>query len=372
MTRAPGARPSARRAHARNPCHDAPMNHSGGRFRGGHARPGDSRTKPIVDSTSARRPAPSTRATTTPATTAAPPIWTRARLIELGLTRSDFTLLLDRGLIVRGKRGEYSLKVTELRLRMELVLVRSPDAVFSHRIAAFAHNLKKREPTDLDVIVPRSRKSPRGAKGHPRDHVQRTTIGGLPFTTLAQTLLDLLDVWSPRAVAETIDNRFPTMDSRTGVLAEARNLPARHANRLFPLLEWAPENRRSKVEGHLARAIQMCGWTVQLNVAIGPYMWDIYVVEANLVVEFDSVKFHADEEVFRVDRARQNNLVRRDVKILRYTDYDVDNRFGEIIDEICDEIGHALGQPRTRSRWDEKHCRDIYFNLEVENGWEYR
>ncbi|MFC3850486.1 DUF559 domain-containing protein [Corynebacterium hansenii] len=327
------------------------MDHSGGRSRGGDARPGDSSGARSVE----------------PPTT-----WTRGQLTELGLTRGDFTVALDRGWLVREGRGRYRVVVGKLRLRMELVLVRSPNAVFSHRTAAFAHGLKKREPAELEVIVPRTRSSPRGAKGHPRGRVQWAPVAGLPFTTVAQTLADLLDVWPARAVAETIDARFPTMDSRAAVLADARRLPARHANRVLPLLAWAPENRRSKIEGQLARAVQMRGWTVRLNVTIGPYMWDIYIVEANLVVEFDSVRFHTDEEVFRVDRARQNNLVRRDVTILRYTDYDLEHRFEHVVDEICDEAAHALGAPRSPSRWDAKHCRDIYFNLEVENGWRYR
>ncbi|MFD5869418.1 DUF559 domain-containing protein [Corynebacterium sp. NPDC060344] len=342
------------------------MNHSGERFRGGNSGAGHKHAR--------NEHASHNQTTSPPAQTAPKPprIWTRQELLALGLTRTDFAVLLDRGRLIRETRGCYVLTIPEIRLRMELVLVRSPEAVFSHRIAAYAHGLKKTEPQQLDVIVPRSRKSPRGAKGHPRDRVQQTTIAGLPFTTPAQTLVDLLDIWTPRAVAETIDTRYPTMDSRIGVIADARALPARHANRLLPLLEWAPENRRSKVEGQLARAIQMRGWTVHLNVRIGPYVWDIYIVEANLVVEFDSLMYHANEEVFRVDRARQNNLVRRDVKVLRYTDYDVDNRFNEIIAEICDEVGHALGHPRTESRWDRGHCRDIYFNLEVENDWRYR
>ena len=318
------------------------MNHSGGRFHG-DARPG--------------RP---------------PHVRTRAQLREIGLTRTDITASLDRGWLVREKHGTYALTVTELRLRMELVLVRSPEAVFSHRTAAHAHRLKARLPDELEVIVPRSRRSPRGARGHSRRHVQAVVIDGIAFTTVAQTLSDLLDIWPHRAVAETIDDHFPTMSSRSAVLADARRLPARQANRLLALLEWAPENRRSKIEGHLARALQMRGLTVRLNVRIRPYVWDIYIVEANLVVEFDSMKFHANEDVFRVDRARQNNLVRRDVRILRYADYDLAHRFRDVVDEICDEVAHALGSPRTASRWDTTHCRDIYLNLERESDWRPR
>lgn len=327
------------------------MNHSGGRFHGDDAR----------------RTPPETR--------------TRSQLIELGLTRSELSTALERGWLARTKRGIYALQVTELRLRLEVVLLRSPDAVFSHRTAAFAHGLKKREPAKLEVIVPRSRRSPRGAHGRSRREARRMTIAGVPFTPLAATIADLLDVWPERAVAESVDARFPTLDSRTAVLAEARELPGRQAKRVLPLLEWAPENMFSKVEGRLARALQMRGWTVRLNSSIGPYLWDIFIVEANLVVEFDSLKFHTDEQTFRVDRARQNNLVRRDVRILRYTDYDIDHRFDEVIAEIHDEARHLRDAPRTPrpsrtprspSRWDERHCLDLYLHLDVESDWRRR
>lgn len=281
-------------------------------------------------------------------------------------------MALERGWLVREQRGRYALQVTELRLRLELVLRRSPDAVFSHRTAAFAHGLKKREPARLEVIVPRSRRSPRGARGHSRRLVRRMLIAGVPFTPPAATLADLLDVWPERAVAESIDARFPTMDSRTAVIAEAHSLPPHQSKRVLPLLKWAPENKFSRTEGRLARALQMRGWTVRLNTRIGPYLWDILIVEANLVVEFDSLKFHADEEAFRVDRARQNNLMRRDVPILRYTDYDIDHRFDEVIAEIHDEATHILGSPRTSTRWDERHCLDLYLNLDSESDWRRR
>lgn len=299
-------------------------------------------------------------------TTHAPTLRTRAQLSDIGLTRTDFTLALERGWLTRRRRGIYELARTELHLRMLLVLARSPDAVFSHRTAAHVHGLRKGEPAVLDVIVPRHRASPRGAVGHPRRHAQRTTVAGLPVTTVAATLADLLDVWTARAVAETIDRCFPTHESRRRVLADARALPPKQARRLVPLLEWAPTNMRSRREAQLARALQMRGWKVLLNVRIGPYLWDVYIVEARLVVEFDSVLYHSDPEAFRQDLARQNNLLRRDVGLLRYTDFDVDHRFDAIIDEVCDEAAHRLGRPRTLSQWDRRHCRDIYYELEAD------
>ena len=84
-------------------------------------------------------------------------------------------------------------------------------------------------------------------------------------------------------------------------------------------------------------------------------------VAARLVIEFDSKKFHMDEDVFREDRARQNNVVRRGFAILRYTDDDLWLRFDEVITEISRTIDQLLGGPRVEGEWDVRRCRDLYF-----------
>lgn len=109
---------------------------------------------------------------------------------------------------------------------------------------------------------------------------------------------------------------------------------------------------------------------MRLNRRLGPYLWDIVHDESKLIVEFDSRRYHDNSRAFRVDRARQNNVVRRGWVVLRYTDDDVELRFDAVIDEICDTIGVLMGQPPTLTEWDGTACDRLYVDLQMD--WEAR
>ncbi|WP_295626233.1 DUF559 domain-containing protein [uncultured Corynebacterium sp.] len=288
-------------------------------------------------------------------------IRTRRQLLDAGMSRLELDRALANGSLSRVSRGTYRFETSGLRLRMGLVLASTPDAVFSHRTAAHLHGLRKREPEVLDVIVPPTRRDAAGSNARRRESVQVTTIDGMPVTTLAATLADLLEVWHERAVSGVLDRMMPTLASRSSLLADIDDLPPRQRNRLWPVVEWAPERQRSISEGRIARALQLKGHVVELNVRIGPYEWDLVHADARLVIEFDSTKFHTDPMAFREDRARQNNLVRRGYAILRYTDDDLWLRFDEVIDEIVATIGERMGGPRVTGEWDRRRCRELYF-----------
>ena len=288
-------------------------------------------------------------------------IRTRRQLLDGGMTRLELERALANGTIARVERGRYRFEVSGLRTRMGLVLAAAPDAVFSHRVAAHLHGLRKREPDYMDVVVPPSRRDVAGCLTRRRESVQVNTIDGVPVTSLAEPLVDLLELWGPEAVADALDRKLPTVASRSSLLHDLEELPAHQRNRLRPLVEWAPERRRSLKEGRLARALNLRGYEIELNQWIGPYEWDVVHVAARLVIEFDSKKFHMDEDVFREDRARQNNVVRRGFAILRYTDDDLWLRFDEVITEISRTIDQLLGGPRVEGEWDVRRCRDLYF-----------
>ena len=288
-------------------------------------------------------------------------IRTRRQLLDGGMTRLELERALVNGTIARVERGRYRFEVSGLRTRMGLVLAAAPDAVFSHRVAAHLHGLRKREPDYMDVVVPPSRRDVAGCLTRRRESVQVNTIDGVPVTSLAETLVDLLELWGPEAVADALDRKLPAAASRSSLLHDLEELPAHQRNRLRPLVEWAPERRRSLKEGRLARVLNLRGYEIELNQWIGPYEWDLVHVAARLVIEFDSKKFHMDEDVFREDRARQNNVVRRGFAILRYTDDDLWLRFDEVITEISRTIDQLLGGPRVEGEWDVRRCRDLYF-----------
>lgn len=294
----------------------------------------------------------------------------RSDLIADGLTRHEITRAESEGWLLREGRSVYRFAVTGLRLRMELIIARAPDVDFSHRIAAFEHGLLRNPPARLDVMVPRARGTVAGAHVWRRDGVQSICVRGMRVTSIAQTLVDMVDEWGIEVTARILDDRFPTMEARAGILRDVEALPAAKRTKLGPILRWAPANRRSKTEGRIARALQLRGYAIVLNVKIGPYTWDIVHVEARLIIEYDSRLHHDNSRAFRTDRARQNNVIRRGYRILRYIDDDVELDFDRFIDEICSTIDWLLGQPLRTSDWDERHCEDLYVDRQIH--WEER
>ncbi|WP_295627680.1 DUF559 domain-containing protein [uncultured Corynebacterium sp.] len=288
-----------------------------------------------------------------------PELKTRSELLAM-MTETDLRRALHHGWILRVRHGAYQLQVSELHLQMHLIAARAPEAVFAHLIAAFAWGLRKNPPRRLDVHVARSRRKVRGAVVHRREARSFSIKGGFRFTTLAATLADLVDIWGPAVVANVVDRNFKKMEQRAALIDEATALPARQRAKILPILEWAPEAALSHIEARIARALQMRGYDIELNIQIGQYTWDIVHRGAKLVIEYDSLKYHHNEWSFRDDRARQNSLTRCGYAILRYSDQDIDLRFGEMIDEICDTIDWLLGGEIHPSEWDRQRCGDVY------------
>lgn len=284
---------------------------------------------------------------------------TRAQMLAL-MNKHELERAVAAGWVHRVARGSYQLGVPEIRLRMLLIVARAPEAVFSHLVAAWAWGLRASHPDDLDVLVARSRRGVVGARAHRRVSLPHVELSGFRFTTLTATLSDLIELWGVATVAHVVDRRFTTQEQRERLAEEAMGLPARQRNKLLPVLEWVPGRARSNIEARIARELQLRGYDIALNMRIGQYTWDIVHAGARLVIEYDSWKFHSDEIAFRDDRARQNALVRRGYRILRYSDADVQLRFDQMIDEICGTIDGLLAGPMRLGEWDERWCGDLY------------
>lgn len=209
-----------------------------------------------------------------------------------------------------------------------------------------------------------------GAPSCWRTGVQSVLLDGLPVTSVAETLADLVGEWGEAVTASIVDARYPTPVSREPILGDMAGLSDSRRATIERIVAWLPENMFSKIEGRIARALQLRGYAIVLNFKIGPYTWDIVHVEARLIIEFDSRKFHDNSEAFRTDRARQNNAIRGGWAILRYIDDDVELCFDRFIDEICSTIDWLLGQPLRAGDWDDRRCDDLYTDLQIE--WEAR
>ena len=71
--------------------------------------------------------------------------------------------------------------------------------------------------------------------------------------------------------------------------------------------------------------------------AIGNYIVDFYCSEANLVIEIDGSQ-HFEETDKEYDEKRTNSLSEYDIKVLRFSNYEINTAFYEVCSSIDCEV----------------------------------
>ena len=77
--------------------------------------------------------------------------------------------------------------------------------------------------------------------------------------------------------------------------------------------------------------------TVNRQKVIGKYIVDFYIASAKLVIELDGSQHYEDIGVLE-DIARDNYLNELGIKVLRYSNYDINKNF----DSVCQDILNHL------------------------------
>ena len=81
----------------------------------------------------------------------------------------------------------------------------------------------------------------------------------------------------------------------------------------------------------------------QRQKTIGCYITDFYCHAAKLVIELDGSQ-HFTKEAIEYDRQRSSYLQGCDLKILRFTNYDIDRHFPNICQLIHQEVQQRLSE----------------------------
>ncbi|MEG1836110.1 MAG: endonuclease domain-containing protein [Oscillospiraceae bacterium] len=79
----------------------------------------------------------------------------------------------------------------------------------------------------------------------------------------------------------------------------------------------------------------------QRQKVIGNYIADFYCYKAQLVIELDG-SGHYDENKFEYDAKRTKKFEEYGIKVLRFTNIDIDNNFYEICSVIDKEVKERL------------------------------
>ncbi len=222
--------------------------------------------------------------------------------------------LVAKGWLHRLHRGVYAVGHSRLTVRgrwMAAVLACGPDAVLSHRAAAALHELRT-APGLIEVTALTNRAIP-GIRCHRSrclGRSDRTTIDGIPVTSVNRTLLDIAAQERPqrlRSILETVQRqerlRPRQLDELLAHSAGHRGVtPLRQA--LSALHDEAPWTQ-SVLEQRFLELLRDAGLPEpRTNVLVDGELVDCFWPEHNLVVELDSYGFHRGRRQFEQDRAK--------------------------------------------------------------------
>ena len=83
--------------------------------------------------------------------------------------------------------------------------------------------------------------------------------------------------------------------------------------------------------------------SIPASKTIGCYITDFYCHAAKLVIELDGSQ-HFTKEAIEYDKQRSSYLQGCDLKILRFTNYDIDRHFPDICQLIHQEVQQRLSE----------------------------
>jgi very-short-patch-repair endonuclease/predicted transcriptional regulator of viral defense system len=201
-------------------------------------------------------------------------------------------------------------------------------AVVGQRGAAAAHELLLPQPRSepVDVVVPLSmnRGRRRGIRSHRIDlrPEEVVRIEGIPFTTVARTLVDLAGCTTSaeleRAFSAAARRGLTDGDAVSSILR--RNPNCRGAARLQALLGCADEVpfTRSAAEDAFLTLVRAGGLPgPRTNILVHGFEVDFFWQQARLVVEIDGFVHHRARRTFVRDRQRNSALAAAGIQMLR-------------------------------------------------------
>lgn len=247
---------------------------------------------------------------------------TRAELVAAGIPTSTITRRYNRIL-----PKIYSAEEPTRIARCYAVTLWQPDALLSHRTAAWLYGWVSESPGVEATIPPKSSApSTSWLTVYRREIPDRETteVQCLPVVGRERTLIDCCAVMAPADVARIVDERLAAEMDVDRVRALIRNSPRRRGNaRALDQIDKAAVGFASEPERVLDRALIQLGLRLQTNEWVGRYICDFVDELAKVIIEVDGRAYHSAPEVFSRDRTRQNELQLDGWLVLRFSAVDV-------------------------------------------------
>jgi very-short-patch-repair endonuclease len=281
-----------------------------------------------------------------------------SQLRRLGFTKQAVGRYVERRRLLRLHKGVYAVGHTGLTAdsrRLAAVMACGAGALLSHRAAGGAQGLLSYAP-QLEVTVPRSRKPREGILVHRSRLIHdedRSTVRGIPVTSVARTLVDLADVLSEERLAKAVHEaevqRVFDLWALERALARLPGRSGRHRlRRVLAAYQPDPHFQRSEAERRFKRLCEQHRLPQpQFNVNRAGYELDAYWPDANLAVEVDGAETHHTRSAFQRDRARDRRLAMAGIRVVRVTWVDLEDgaRLAAELRAIRASAAPAAGSP---------------------------
>jgi very-short-patch-repair endonuclease len=251
---------------------------------------------------------------------------TLAQAQRIGLTPEAVQRRVRSGYWRRCARGVYFVDDREFtdaaRIRAA-VWAHGEGAAASGLAAAWWHRLTLFAPDVVEVTVPRNSHG----RSHAGTRVRRRTLGpsdvnavrGLTVTELALTVVEASV--RRRGGAKLMDRALQrNVDLQALWRAHLRNKGRYGSPAARRMLQAAADGSRSEAERLLVKLMRQAGLTGwRTNYPVAGYKVDAAFPKQKVAIEVDGFAFHTDEEVFQIDRQRQNTIALTGWQILRFT-----------------------------------------------------
>jgi very-short-patch-repair endonuclease len=263
---------------------------------------------------------------------------TLEQLEGAGVTREAAYKRARRGRLHRLHRGVYAVghrAPTHRQRWMAAVLACGEGAVLSHHSAAALWKLLKPLEGPVHVSVPTTsgRAAQRGIHLHrcpslaePSSSPSYLPIRGGRGRRLLTTYRHRIPVTSVQRTIDDLDGNVPSY-----LLRRAR----RQAELMGLHLQGGESKRlRSDLEEEFLRLVHRLP-PPETNVKIGRWEVDFLWREQRLVVEIDSFAYHRGSVSFHDDHARDLDLRRRGLTVLRFDERQLEEEPGHVVDDVA-------------------------------------
>jgi hypothetical protein len=237
----------------------------------------------------------------------------RAQLLEAGIDAKQIDRWLADGRLRLVHRGVYAVGHEAPTVRadyMAAVLACGAGAVLSHRAAAYVMRLLRGAPPPPEVTVPTTAGLERpGIRIHRvkrLNHLDTSTLDGIPITNVPRTLLDLAPRETPRNLTRMCHEAWIHHDTgpeHVGVtIGRNPHKPGaaklRRAQGADVLLSELEQGFQALLRRHGLPA-------ARTNIDVKGDKVDCHWPDLNLTVELHSWRYHATRHAFEADLARR-------------------------------------------------------------------